>query len=117
MRKNFFLKPSCFCFFRTHARFFLVAVSGATKSKGLSKGTSAPFSQVILKILLNRFKAGLFGHRRKLGRGGGRARPRCLNAYIFVNTRAKVSKKTSVCQGFYTLFLPKFDILKKIYVN
>ena len=50
----------------------------------------------------NRFKAGLFGHRRKLG--GGRAYPRSLNACIFVNTRAKVSKKITISQGFYKLF-------------
>ena len=52
---------------------------------------------------LNRFKAGLFGHRRKLG-GGGQAYPRSLNATIFVNTRAKVSKKITISQEFYQLF-------------
>ena len=69
----------------------------------------------------NRFKAGLFGHHRKLG-GGGQALPRCLNAYIFVNTRAKVSKKTSMCQEFYTLFCQSlifqknFTIIEKLLV-
>ena len=69
---------------------------------------------------INRFKAGLFGHHRKLG--GGQALPRCLNAYIFVNTRAKVSKKRSMCQEFYTLFCQSlifqknFTIIEKLLV-
>ena len=63
-----------------------------------------------IQTLFNRFKAGLFGHRRKLG--GGRAYPRSLNACIFVNTRAKVSKKITISQEFYKLFCQSLMILK-----
>ena len=60
--------------------------------------------------LLNRFKAGLFGLHRKLG--GGRAYPRSLNAYILVNTRAKVSKKITISKEFYKLFCQSLMISK-----